>query len=164
MGRAETVHFELKRYQNGSRLFANDLVAQLPGLLITQFAVLEGESLGRTTGKVGLRFDFVDDWYCVLVFLDQNMRPTGHYRGLVQTPLKNEDGLWKGSDLLLGLEVSPDGDYYVTGEEDFCAAVEQGWMRVYAAARAREALRKLCSMLDEGRLPQEVMDAVGGGP
>lgn len=162
MARAETVKFELRTYGGLPLTFENDLVAQLPGLLITQFAVPEGEFPGLGTDRVALRFDFVDDWYSVLAFLDGSKKPTGHYRISIQTPMGTEGSIWRGTDLVLGLEVPPNGDYFVTGEEDFCAAVEEGWMRVYAAANAREALRKLCLMLDEGCLPQEVMDAVGG--
>lgn len=162
MARTQTIRFEFQRYRDDPEIIENDLVAELPGLLITQFSVAEGESPSPDADRVGLRFDFVDDWYSVLAFLDQDKRPTGHYRIGIQTPLRSHEGLWRGSKLLLGLEVFPNGEYSVTGEEEFCAAVEEGWMRVYAAAKAREALRNLCIMLDDGCLPQEVMDAVGG--
>lgn len=161
MARPETVRFELNQYQTGIQVFENDLVAQLPGLLITQFTVQE-EPSSRARDKIGLRFDFVDDWYSVLAFLDDSKRPTGHYLVSMQTPLSNEDGIWKGNDLVLKLEVLSQGDYLITCEEEFYAAVEGGWMRVYSAAKAREALHKICLMLEEGCLPQEVMDAVGG--
>jgi len=160
MVRAESVKFELNRYHGDSQKFENDLVAQLPGLLITQFAIADGTSRVRQD-RLGLRFDFVDDWYNVLAFLDGDKNPTGHYTVALQTPLRNDEGVWKGCDLLLGLEIVPGRDYAILGEEEFFSAVQEGWMRVYAAAKARETLRKLCLMLDEGRLPQEVMDAVG---
>jgi len=162
MARPETVSFELRRYQSEPQSFDNELVAQLPGLLITQFSAFEGESPGQAADGVVLRFDFIDDWYSVLAFLDADKQPTGHYRISIQTSLRNDCGKWRGNDLILGVKVRPDGSYLVTGEEDFCAAVEEGWMRVYSAANAREALRRLCLMLDEGCLPQEVMDAVCG--
>lgn len=162
MSRSETAKFEFRQYQAGSEIFENDLVAQLPGLLITQFSVPNGRPPGRGDDRYALRFDFIEDWYSVTAFLDEGKQPTGHYRVAIQSPLQDYDGIWKGYDLLLGLEILQNWDYFVTGEEDFCAAVEEGWMRVYSAANAREALRKLCNMLDEGCLPQEVMDAVGG--
>ena len=162
MARAETIIFEFRQYQAGLQTFGNDLVAQLPGLLITQFALPEGKASGLVADKMALRFDFVDDWYSVLAFLDDTKHPTGHYKISIQTPLTNEGGIWKGDDLLLGLEIRPDFGYVTTGEEEFLSAVEKGWMRVYTAANAREALRKLCLMLDDGRLPQEVMDAIHG--
>lgn len=162
MARLETIKFEISQYQRAPRVFESDVVAQLPGLLITQFEVPDAEHLGQEADKVALKFDFIDDWYCVVAFLDGNKRPTGHYRISIQTPLRNEGGAWKGCDLILGLEVGPNWDYVVIGEEDFCAAVEEGWMRVYAAANAREALRRLCLMLGGHSLPQEVMDAVRG--
>lgn len=111
---------------------------------------------------MALRFDFLEEWYSILAFLDEDKRPTGHYHVALQSPLRNELGMWRGYDLLLNLEVHAGWDYKVHGEEEFCEAVEEGWMRVYAAANAREAMRKLCAMLDNGGLPQEVMDAVLG--
>ena len=162
MTRPETISFELERYQSDPQSFENELVAQLPGLLITQFPTLARESPDQVANGVVLRFDFIDDWYSVLAFLDADKQPTGRYRISIQTPLRNDGRKWHGNDLILGVEVLPDGSYSLTGEEDFCTAVEEGWMRVYAAANAREALRKLCIMLDEGCLPQEVMDAVCG--
>ena len=162
MARPETIRFEIKHYNGAPRVFENDLVAQLPGLLITQFEVPLCERPDLAADRLALRFDFTDDWYSVIAFLDEDKSPTGHYRISMQAPLRNEDEVWKSLDLILGLEISPNGDYVVTGEEEFCGAVEEGWMRVYAAANAREALRKLCHMLDEGQLPQEVMDAVCG--
>jgi predicted RNA-binding protein associated with RNAse of E/G family len=162
MVRTETVRFEIRRHRGPSKFFENDLVARLPGLLITQFEVPSGEHPDLATDKLALRFDFTDEWYSVIAFLDDEKSPTGHYRIFIQSPLQDEDGMWRAFDLILGLEVTPNGMYTVTGEEEFCGAVEEGWMRVYAAANAREALRKLCIMLDQGQLPQEVMDAVGG--
>jgi len=162
MTRQETISFEFRRYRSDPLASENELVAQLPGLLITQFPASERESPDQAANGVVLRFDFVDDWYSVLAFLDSDKQPTGRYHISMQTPLMNDGGKWRGNNLILGVEISPNGSYLVTGEEDFCAAVEEGWMRVYAAAKAREALRKLCLMLDEGCLPQEVMDAVCG--
>jgi len=111
---------------------------------------------------MALRFDFVEEWYSILAFLDRDGNPTGHYRVGMQTPLQNDEGVWTGDDLLLGLEVLPDFHYVVTGEDDFLTAVEDGWMKVFTAAKARESLRGLCAMVDGGSLPQEVMDAVHG--
>lgn len=162
MARLEVVRFDIKRYRNTPLSFANDLVAELPGLLITQFEVPSEKHPDGLDGTLALRFDFTDDWYSVVAYLNGDKSPTGHYRIRMQAPLHNEGGVWKSYELVLGMEVRPNGDYMVTGEEEFCAAVEEGWMRVYAAANAREALRKLCGMLDEGQLPQEVMDAVCG--
>ena len=162
MVRPETVRFEIRRHHGPSKVFVNDLVARLPGLLITQFEVPPNEHPDLATDRLALRFDFTDEWYSVIAFLDVDESPTGHYRIFIQSPLQNEDEMWRTFDLILGLEVTPNGMYTVTGEEEFCGAVEEGWMRVYAAANARESLRKLCAMLDEGQLPQEVMDAVCG--
>lgn len=162
MYRPEDIAFELTRYHDDPRRFTSALVAQLPGLLITQSSVYSNEHRPCGNDSVALRFDFIEDWYSVLAFLDANKQPTGHYRISIQTPLTSHDGVWCGCDLLLGIEVMPGHGYAVMGEEDFCEAVEDGWMRVYAAANAREAMRKLCRLLDEGRLPQEVMDAVCG--
>ena len=162
MAQLEIVKFDIKRYRNTPLVFENDMVAQLPGLLITQFEVPSEDHPDGVGDTLALRFDFTDDWYSVIAFLNGDKSPTGHYRISMQSPLHNEGGLWKSYDLVLGMEVRPNGDYMITGEEEFCAAVEESWMRVYAAANAREALRKLSAMLDEGQLPQEVMDAVCG--
>ena len=161
MARPERIKFEFRRYRSEAKSFVNDRVAQLPGLLITQFNP-ETALPGLDDDRVALRFDFTDDWYSVLAFLDEEKRPTGHYKICLQSPLNEENGIWIGDDLLLRLEIRPESDYIITGEEEFFSAVETGWMRVFSAAKAREALRKLCSMLDEGQLPQEVMDAVCG--
>lgn len=162
MARPETIKFEIKRYECVPRIFENDLVAQLPGLLITQYQVAEGECPTPDAGCLALRFDFVDDWYSITAFLDSDKRPTGHYHVCIQSPLRHDNGTWKGYDLILNLDVVPDWEYSVSDEVEFCSAVEDGWMRVYAAANAREALRKMCSLLDKRNLPQEVMDAVYG--
>jgi predicted RNA-binding protein associated with RNAse of E/G family len=162
MTHSETVRFEIWHYRSGIEAFENELVALLPGLLITQFSTPKSNNwLPGVTG-VGLRFDFIEDWYSVLAYLDDNKRPTGFYHIFIQSPLENHKGIWRGTALELNIAVYPDGSYVVNGEEEFCAAVEDGWLRVYAAAKARETLRNLCLMLDEGRLPQEVMDAVSG--
>ena len=162
MARPETIKFEIKRYEGGPRTFESDLVAQLPGLLITQYQVTDGQCPSLEPGCLALRFDFVDDWYSITAFLDRDKRPTGYYHVSMQSRLRHDNGVWKGYDLILNLNVSPDWDYSVCDEVEFCTAVEEGWMRVYAAANAREALRKICALLDKRSLPQEVMDAVCG--
>jgi predicted RNA-binding protein associated with RNAse of E/G family len=111
---------------------------------------------------MALRFDFIDDWYSVIAFLDEDSKPTGHYRVDMQTPLRNENGVWKGDHLILGLVIQPDFHYTVVGDDEFLAAVEEGWMKVFTAAKAREALRTISHMVDSGCLPPEVMDAVHG--
>ena len=161
MARPETVKFEIKRYEGGPRMFETDLVAQLPGLIISQYQPSNGEHPSLEAG-VALRFDFFDDWYSVIAYLDPDKRPTGYYHISMQSPLRHDNGVWKGYDLILNLDVTPDWCYSVTDEVEFCTAVEEGWMRVYAAANAREALRKICALLDRRSLPQEVMDAVLG--
>ena len=159
MVRPSKVRFVINRYRSEPHIYENELVARLPGLLITQFTLPPEEP---APDRVGLRFDFIEDWYAVLAFLDDRKKPTGHYRLLIQTPLLDSEGIWRGTDLLLHIDVRPDGSYVIDGDDCFCHAVEEGWMRVYSAANAREALRRLCSMLDLGKLPQEVMDAVAG--
>jgi len=162
VARPETVKFEIKRYEGAARTFENDLVAQLPGLIITQYQPADGECAACQDRCVALRFDFVDDWYSITAYLGPDKRPTGYYHISMQSPLRHDSGIWKGYDLILNLDVSPDWDYSVMDEVEFCTAVEDGWMRVYAAANAREALRKICALLDRRSLPQEVMDAVLG--
>ena len=162
MARPETIKFDIKRYEGAPRAFENDLVAQLPGLLITQYQVANRECPSLEAGCLALRFDFVEDWYSIIAYLDHDKRPTGHYHVSMQSPLRHDNGVWKGYDLVLNIDVSPDWDYSVADEVEFCTAVEDGWMRVYAAANAREALRKICTLLDRHSLPQEVMDAVCG--
>lgn len=162
MSHPEAVRFEFRRYNASRRFYQNDLVAKLPGLIITQFVVSQPVPIDLDNDHIALRFDFFDDWYNVMAFLDVNGDPTGHYRVSIQTPLQNEAGIWKGDDLLLGLEIMPEFKYSITGESDFLSAVEEGWMKIYSAANARDALRSLCQMVDGGTLPQEVMDAVHG--
>jgi predicted RNA-binding protein associated with RNAse of E/G family len=137
-------------------------VAKLPGLLITQFVISQRTLPGLDDDKMALRFDFLDDWYSVTAFLDQYKQPTGHYRIGTQTPVEVFDRVWRCDDLVLGLEIHPNYEYHITGEKEFLSAVDEGWMRVYSATKAREALRELCVMLDRGALPPEVMDAVHG--
>lgn len=160
MARTDTIEFEFRRYRRNNSHFASDIVAELPGLLISQMPLSEDETGINDTDSLVLRFDFIDDYYHVKVFLDENKRPTGHYRCSMQTPLRRVEGIWKGDDLLLSLEVLPGFEYYITGEDEFFSAVEEGWMRVHSAAKAREILRRLTHMIENGCLPQEIMDAV----
>lgn len=162
MARQETIRFELSRYQREPLSFENDLVAKLPGLLITQFMISQKSLPGLDEDMMALRFDFLDEWYSVTAFLDQDKQPTGHYRIGTQTPIEVFDRVWRGDDLIIGMEIHPNYAYYITGEEEFLSAVDNGWMRVYSATKAREAVRELCGMLDRGALPPEVMDAVHG--
>lgn len=152
------IKFDFKRYKDTDEEFECDLVAQLPGLLITEYLVSNSGSSEEPFAA--LRFDFIDDWYSIAAFLDCNKVPTGRYRIAIQSPLVGKDGVWRGVNLILGIEVYPDWSYVITNEETFLHAVEDGWMRVYSAAKARECMRKLCAMLDEHCLPPEVMDAV----
>ncbi|MDH7481588.1 MAG: hypothetical protein QHH26_06385 [Armatimonadota bacterium] len=157
---ASKVKFEIRRYKSDVHKFENDLVAYLPGLLITQSTVSNDlATLDKDT--TALRFDFIEDWYSVTAFLDSAKNPTGHYHISIQSPLRNDNGVWKGDDLVLAVEVYSNWEYAILNEEAFSCAVEEGWMRIYAAANARECLRKLTLMLDEHCLPPEVMDAVG---
>lgn|GEM_PF-2553202 len=155
------IKFEFKRYEDSDEELECDLVAQLPGLLISEYLVPANGSSAKSQTEA-LRFDFFEDWYSVVAFLDEDKMPTGRYRISMQSPLFGKDGVWRGVNLILGIEVYPDWSYVITDEETFLRAVEDGWMRVYSAAKARECLRKLCAMLDEHYLPPEVMDAVGG--
>jgi predicted RNA-binding protein associated with RNAse of E/G family len=156
------IRFQFKRYNNSDENIEGDLVAQLPGLLISQFAVPDGGGPDPSADTTALRFDFFEDWYSIVAFLNGNKLPTGRYQIAMQSPLHSEDGAWRGVSLILGVEVYPDWEYFITNEEEFLRSVEEGWMRVYSAAKARECLRRLCAMLDEHCLPPEVMDAVGG--
>lgn len=160
MARSEAARFSFRQYGSASQQFENELVAQLPGLLITQFTVPQAPRNGHH-GSTGLRFDFMDDWYSVVAYLDDEKRPTGYYRISCQSPLHKADGTWKGVGLVLEADVEPDWQYSILHEEEFIQAVEDGWMRVYSAAKARQALRDICKLLDAHSLPQEVMDALG---
>lgn len=152
--------FELKQFPEGARRFANDFVAHLPGLVITQFSLGTDALDDRNSMNTVLRFDFVDDWYSVLAFLDCENKPTGDYVISAQSPIVLRNGLWKGDELILKVKVSADWSYDIEGEEEFLSAVDDGWMTVYSAMNARETIRKLCVMLDDHTLPPEVMDAV----
>lgn len=162
MVKPKTISFEFRTYPDGAKVFSNDFVAHLPGLLITQFAVDNNHSLSLAMNidTTALRFDFLDDWYSVIAFLDGLNKPTGHYIINTQTPLICQDGMWKGDNLLLKLEVYRDWQYSILGEKDLISAVDDGWMMVNSAINARETIRKTCTMLDDRSLPQEVMDAV----
>lgn len=160
MARPDTAQFQMKQYDDRPQAFENELIAQLPGLLISQFDVPQPPCNGHH-GATGLRFDFMDDWYSIIAYLDDGKNPTGYYHISMQSPLHNDDGIWKGTDLVLAADIAPGWEYMVRNEEEFIQAVEDGWMRVYAAANARKALRDMCNLVEQGRLPQEVMDALG---
>lgn len=160
MARPDTAQFRLKQYDDLPQDFENELVAQLPGLLISQFDIPQPPPNGHH-GVTGLRFDFMDDWYSIIAYLDESKNPTGYYHISMQSPLHNDDGVWKGTQLLLAADIVPGWEYMIRNEEEFIEAVEDGWMRVYAAANARKALRDMCKLLDQRCLPQEVMDALG---
>lgn len=158
MARPDTVKFCFRRFDDVPQEFENDLVAQLPGLLISMCSIPESSRNGH--GVAGLRFDFVEDWYSITAYLDETKSPTGYYDVAMQSPLYNDSGVWKGIRLILEAEVGPDWEYNILNEEEFIQAVEDGWMRVFAAAKARAALRDICRLLDDHCLPQEVMDAL----
>jgi predicted RNA-binding protein associated with RNAse of E/G family len=158
VARPDTVKFHLKRYDATPQEFENELVAQLPGLVISQFDVPKPSHNGH--GVTGLRFDFVEDWYSIVAYLDETKSPTGYYDVSMQSPLHHDGNVWKGILLVLCAEVEPGWQYAILNEEEFIQAVEDGWMRVFAAAKARAALRDICKLLDEHCLPQEVMDAL----
>lgn len=160
MTRPVNYAFELRQYPEGVRHFMNDFVACLPGLVITQFTLERDTPDGAGSLNTILRFDFVEDWYGVLAFLDAENKPTGHYVISAQSPMVFGDGTWRGDDLLLKVKVFADWSYTVEGEEEFNAAVDAGWIRADAAANARETIRKMCVMLNDRTLPPEVMDAV----
>ena len=159
VARPDTVRFFLKQYGGVPQEFENDLVAQLPGLLITQFNVPQPPRNGHH-GSTGLRFDFTEDWFSIVAYLDQSKNPTGYYRVYLQSPLFYDGERWRGVLLVLNADVHPGWEYTILNEEDFIQAVEARWMPIYSAAKAREALRDICKHLDEHCLPQEVMDAL----
>lgn len=161
MSKPETVKFELRRYNDDLELFENDYVAQLPGLLITQFNI-ESDGHGNSDDRVALRFDFIDDWYSIIAFLDEDKHSTGHFEISMQSPLSHDGYVWRGDDLILDLAIFPSLKYELKGEDDFTSAIEQGWIRIRSAAKVQEALHKLCLMLEDGCLPPEVMDAMDG--
>lgn len=162
MGLPETVKFEFTRHEQVVKSFENELVASLPGLLITQFSVPSESSVGMIDDKVVLRFDFCDDWYSVLVYLDEMNHPTGHYKIYVQTPLVHHGDFWSGEDMVVGMEIIPGFGYLLKGEEEFLRNTRDGWIQAGTFLRVRDTMRTLRSMLDEGTLPQEVMYAVNG--
>ena len=159
VARPDIAKFRMRQYDGTPQEFENELVAQLPGLLISQFNVPQPPCNGHH-GVTGLRFDFMDDWYSIIAYLDEGKSPTGYYHVSMQSPLHNDDGVWKGTRLVLAADIEPGWEYTILNEEEFIEAVEEGWMRIFAAAKAREALRDVCKLLDEHCLPQEVMDAL----
>lgn len=160
MTRPAAYTFELRQYPEGVKCFTNDFVACLPGLVITQFSLDRDTPDGSGSINTLLRFDFVEDWYGVLVFLDCANKPTGHYVIYAQSPMEFIDNVWKGDDLLLKVKVFADWSYKVEGDTEFNAAVDGGWMHPDAAMNARDTIRKMCVMLNDRTLPPEVMDAV----
>lgn len=160
MTRQSSATFVLQHYPEGEISFTNDFVAHLPGLIITQFSLNRILADGSSNINTVLRFDFIDDWYSVLAFLDENNKSTGHFVISAQTPLQLKDGIWKGCDLILKIKVQSDWSYSINGEEDFLSATDDGWMRVYFAVNARDTIQKICSMLNDHTLPPEIMDAV----
>lgn len=161
MARVDTIKFAFRRYQSEVQFLKNEFIAELPGLLITQFPVTGEERSALVNDRTVLRFDFVDDWYSVLAFLDGDNGSTGHYRVAAQTPLQFEAGIWQGDNLILGIEIMQNWAYTITGESAFHSAVDDGWITVNSAMYARDTIRRFRTMLEDGCLPQEVMDAVG---
>lgn len=160
MTRPANYTFELRQYPEGIRRFTNDFVACLPGLVITQFTLERDTPDGSGSINTILRFDFVEDWYSVLAFLDTENKPTGHYVISAQSQMTFRDGMWKGDDLLLKVKVFADWSYAIEGDVEFTSAVNSGWISEDAAVNARETIRKICVMLNDRTLPPEVMDAV----
>ncbi len=54
LSRPETIKFEIRRHRDGPRVFENDLVAHLPGLLLGQQANHDAERRRRHAGRVVL--------------------------------------------------------------------------------------------------------------
>lgn len=152
--------FVLRQFPDGEKVFTNDLVARLPGLVITQFQLNRPSPNGGSSVNTVLRFDFTDDWYSVLAFLDAENNPTAQYLISAQTPLQYENGVWRGDDLILKVRVQADWSYTIEGTEEFWKAVDAGWMDPYKASNAQDAIRRMCAMLNDHALPPEVMDAM----
>lgn len=88
------------------------------------------------TGGSAIRLLPADSWYCIDVEFDASRTFSGYYVNF-QTPVRRTAGGFDTVDLVLDLEVFPDGADRVKDLEDFETAIAAGHISAEVAARVR---------------------------
>lgn len=100
-------------------------------------------------------FVFPDRWYDLARFHLRDDTFTGFYANLI-TPPRLEGDTWIMHDLCLDLWLGEEGNCKVLDQDEFDEAVDQRWIDLPTADRARHELERLIDDASAGRWPPAI--------
>jgi len=113
-----------------------------------------------------LWFIFADKWYDMGKMYNPQDKCTGHYCDII-IPMKrmaSADTQFavtvEITDLCLDLWICPDGNYHILDEDEFEAAINNGWMDNQLSQRARQELDNLIQLVEAGQFPPAIVETI----
>jgi predicted RNA-binding protein associated with RNAse of E/G family len=104
-------------------------------------------------------FELIGKWFTIGKIRDLGGKHTGYYCDIATPPRRLDDGGVELTDLFLDLWVSPDLKYQVLDEDELERAVCKGWISNQLYKKAKQELKKLINLVEEGNFPpQSVKD------
>jgi hypothetical protein len=95
---------------------------------------------------------FYHEYFSIMQLLDSESRSLGCYVDIA-TPLKNVNGVYQLTDLILDLWITPNGCYTELDVDEFEQAVSAGKLIPEWELRARQTFSQLKTEIDRGDFP-----------
>lgn len=113
---------------------------------------IDGE-VALESGSDALWFTFPGQWHDIGHFHRADGRYTGTYANILTPPEIHPDGRWYTTDLFLDLWIDPEGELHLLDEDQFEAAISEGWIDTAQAEGARTEVARLTSGHASGTWP-----------
>lgn len=107
-------------------------------------------------GASAVWFTFPGSWHDIGRFHRADGTFTGYYANILTPPEFPEEGVWKTTDLFLDVWLPPEGDASLLDEDQFDAAVREGWLDAPTARRARKEADDIMEGIRSGDWPPPI--------
>jgi predicted RNA-binding protein associated with RNAse of E/G family len=155
----DLISIRYRRIPDQERIFRQLLVAELDQCVVTllEHTPLERPVTARGTtilepGAAVVWFTYPGHWYDIGRFHLADGTFTGFYANIL-TPVSMDGDQWETTDLLLDVWLGADGKVEVRDQDEFGAAIQNGWLDVDTAERARSTAASLAAGASVGSWP-----------
>jgi len=147
-------------------IFVQELVSKTAEVIITfteetplsRPTAMAGDEVILEAGAPAIWFTFPGLWHDIGRFYLLDDTFTGYYTNIM-TPVEFHDPLrWSTTDLFLDHWLSADGRPLILDEDEFDAAVDEGWIEPEIARRAETETERIHNAALEGAWPPPVVE------
>ncbi|CAN5820797.1 hypothetical protein BH23GEM6_BH23GEM6_08820 [soil metagenome] len=155
----DPISIRYRRIPDHERVFRQLLIAELDQCVVTLLEETRLERPVTARGKTILEpaasvvwFTYPGKWYDIGRFHLADGTFTGFYANIL-TPVIMDGNRWETTDLLLDVWLGADGQVEVLDQDEFGAAIQNGWLDVNTAERARSTAATLAARASVGSWP-----------